>query len=137
MTPRIGLVLVTAWLPLSALAQEPRAWSYTMQEVYERAESLKTLVEKKNVPSETPALIEASIKAGEFKGYIAAILDNSSKENKSLRECAKVLPLNDIAYRAAVLTTRDPLDRSHNAAVSIHLSLRLICDYAISQKPTR
>lgn len=135
MTGRINIwaiLFVVIAEPLIALAAEPRAWSYSMQEMYERAQILRAAVEKKKSPTDVADLVETSMKAAEFKGYIAASLDRA--QDKDVQECAKVLPVNDIAYRTAVLITSNPLDRSGLALASILASLKLVCDQEISKR---
>jgi len=43
-------------------------------------------------------------------------------------DCAKRMRLNDITYRAAVIITSVPLDRSRNAAGSLALAILLGCE---------
>jgi hypothetical protein len=121
--------------PIATGAQERRAWSYTMQDMYERAQSLKIVVEKKKLPTEMEALVETSMKAAEFKGYVAALLDTG--EDATDKDCAKVLPVNDLAYRTAALMTRDPLDRSRLAVVKVLITLRYICAQELAKASPR
>lgn len=123
-------------LPLSA---EEQAWSYTAEEMYERAQAFRALRERKDKRDTTSEmLLERAMYAAEFKGYIAAVLDSAlldkRDEHKEVRECASILRVNDMTYHAAVLITGGPLDRSVNAALGAYVAMRMVCREAIKRK---
>lgn len=109
------------------------AWSYTMEEMYDRAASYK-LVAEGTVPKDTKGMMEAAVKAAEFKGYVAATLDNGNTDRHDA--CAKRLPVDVIARRTAILITSTPLDRSQVAAAVISLTILYACDESSWRKPT-
>ena len=53
-----AILFVVVAEPLIALAAEPRAWSYSMQEMYERAQILRAAVEKKKSPTDVTELVD-------------------------------------------------------------------------------
>lgn len=122
---------ILALLPLgmlllnTALASEdaPAAvYSYTMEEMYEMADSLKSIQDGENLST-----IEY-MAAAEFKGYVAAVMDSVAGNDVLLSNCARQNRIGNIAARAARLMTSVPLDRSQNAAISVHTALRFVCD---------
>jgi cytochrome c oxidase assembly factor CtaG len=120
------LVLLSAVLCWSSVvgADAPtRAWSYTMQEMYEMATYFKQIRTGKELDDTTKY-----VKAAEFKGYVAAILDSTSNTNQILIACAKKYPVNDIAMRTAITLTSNPLDRTQMSAIAINVAVRFACD---------
>ena len=90
--------------------------------MYELARNYRDLVEKRS--RSTGAATARN--AGAFKTYVAAIL-NAENDTIRYNNCGKRLQLNDIAYRAAVMITSFPLDRSQNAADSVAIALVIGC----------
>lgn len=129
------ILLLLVITPVSVLGQDARVWSYTVQNMYEQAEAFKAV--QKTPPSEANELIRVAIKAGEFKGYVAAILDNASYDDKTLKDCARFNTLNKIAYQSAQLITSMPFDRSQNAALHMHTMIRLVCESMTSSKVSK
>lgn len=99
--------------------------SYTMEETYEMAELYKSM--STNKPLGDSNYIDY-VKAGQFRGYVAALLDSSINTNKMIVDCAKRRSLNFIAYRVAKLITMDPLDRSRLPITSMLISVMYACD---------
>ena len=62
---------------------------------------------KKDLDNEYPYM-----RAGQFRGYVAAILDLSVNQSNTLVDCAKKRSLNFIVYRVTLAITGVPLDRS-------------------------
>ena len=89
--------------------------------MYELAQKYRDLVEKRSRPTDAAA----AMKAGAFKTYVAAILD--AENDTRYNDCGKRVRLNDIAYRAAVMITSFPLDRSNNPADSRAIALVIGC----------
>jgi len=102
-----------------------RAWSYTMEELYDRASAYKQIVQRK-VPKEPEAQLETSLKAAEFKGYVAGILDKAT--DATIRDCTKRLTVTLIAARAASAITSVPLNRAGHPSGHIHLAIYFACD---------
>ena len=126
------LILLAATLCWSSVvgAEHPtRVWSYTMQEMYEMATYFKQIRTGKELDD-----ITKYVKAAEFKGYVAAILDNTSNDDQSLVACARKYPVNDIAMRTAITLTSNPLDRSQMSAIAIHVAVRFACDDSVWKK---
>ena len=129
----ILLAIIFCWSSVLSAEVPQRAWSYTMQEMYEMATYFKQIRTGKKMDDVT--MVKAAIMAGEFKGYVAAILDNSSNTtNQDLMACAKKYPINDIAMRTAITLTSNPLDRSQMSAIAIHVAVRFACDDSVWKK---
>lgn len=114
-----------------AAAEEPRrfVWSYTMEEMYQMATFFKNIRSEKGLED-----VSQYLKASEFKGYVAAILDNSTNQDKTLTECARKYPVNDIAMRTAIVITSNPLDRSQMSAITVHVAIRFACEESTWKK---
>ena len=121
-----SILIIAVSLALLGCASYARAdqrpSTYRMEEIYELAQNYRDLVEKRRASTNAATAKNAST----FRTYVAAILD---AENDSTRynDCGKRLRLNDIAYRAAVMITSFPLDRSQNAADSLSIALVIGC----------
>jgi len=89
--------------------------------MYELAQNYRDFVEKRSRLTDAAG----ARKAGAFKTYVAAILD--AEDDTRYNDCGKRVRLNDIAYRAAVMITSFPLDRSNNAAESVAMALVIGC----------
>jgi hypothetical protein len=100
---------------------DQRPSTYEMEEMYELAQTYRALVEKRSRSTDAAA----ARKAGAFKTYVATILD--AENDDRYNDCGKRVRLNDIAYRAAVMITSFPLDRSNNAADSVAIALVIGC----------
>ncbi len=96
--------------------------TYGMEEMYELAQNYRDLVEKKSRSGNAAA----AKKADAFKTYVAATLD-AENDTTRYNDCGERVRLNDIAYRAAVMITSFPLDRSQNAADSLAMALVIGC----------
>lgn len=96
-----------------------KVWSYSMEEMYQMATYFRSIREGKELDG-----IDKYLKATEFKGYVASVLDNSENYN----ECTKKHPVNDIVGRTALVITSNPLDRSNIAALNVLLGLFFACD---------
>lgn len=121
---RTSLIVAVALLSLGGASyarvdQQPS--TYRMEEMYELAQKYRDSVEKRSRPTDAAA----AMKAGAFKTYVAAILD--AENDARYNDCGKRVRLNDIAYRAAVMITSFPLDRSSNAAESLAMALVIGC----------
>jgi hypothetical protein len=101
---------------------DERLSTYNMGEIYELAQNYRSLVEKRNRPTNTGAVK----KADAFKTYVAAMLD-SENDSARYKDCGKRARLGDIAYRAAVMITSFPLDPSQSAADSVSIALVIGC----------
>lgn len=129
------LILMCGLVPFTAFPQDPVP-SYTAEELRDNARSFLMVREKKQ-----PLTAEAALHAMEFKGYVAGILDASTGlldpkyRDAKLVECARRKPVGDIAYRAAVIITKGPLDRSVPAPFQLGISLYPACDDAIWTSP--
>ncbi|MEQ1741035.1 MAG: hypothetical protein ABL869_00815 [Candidatus Nitrotoga sp.] len=101
--------------------------SYTMEEIYERAAALKQALSKDKIPNDPTALLELAVKAAEFRGYVAGILDSQAADPK-LVECSKRNSIGLIAARTAGMVTSVPLDRGRHPGYNILLSIYFACD---------
>ncbi|CAG9933403.1 hypothetical protein [Candidatus Nitrotoga arctica] len=101
--------------------------SYTMEEIYERAAALKQVLSKDKTPNDPTALLELAMKAAEFRGYVAGILDLQAAYPK-LVECSKRNSIGLIAARTAGMVTSVPLDRGGHPSYNILLSIYFACD---------
>jgi len=101
---------------------DQRPSTYGMEEMYELAQNYRDSVEKRSRSTDAAA----ARKAGAFKTYVAAMLD--TEDDTRYNDCGKRVRLNDIAYRAAVMITSFPLDRSNNAADSLAIALVIGCN---------
>lgn len=128
-----GSVFALLWI--SPCYAVDHAWSYTMDEMYDRATAYKLVVQDK-LPKDHPGQLEILLKAHEFKGYVAASLDIAqTTEHQEYQECAKRLPVNTIAIRAASVITSVPLNRTHLAMVGVLTAILYACDEAKWPKP--
>lgn len=122
-------VLVMAALPASVVFSQDPVPSYTAEQLRQNAISFLAVRERKQ-----PLQTETVVRATEFKGYVAGILDartgafDPKDPDPKLSECVRRKPVSDIAHRAAVLITTQPLDRSMPAPVKLGISLYLACD---------
>jgi hypothetical protein len=126
----VMIVLLSVASPVRALdpvPQDERVWSYTMQEVYERAKSYSDTSRKEYLASREPGLLEAVWRAAEFKGYVAATLDTTNN-TILFNDCARRLPLNRITSRAADTIAVTPLDRSANADKAVIVAISIACN---------
>lgn len=96
--------------------------SYTMEEMYDMAELYKS------VSMQKPLDDFQYIIAGQFRGYVAALLDSSINRDKTMVDCAKRRSLNFIAYRTALMITSVPLDRSALPITAMFHSVNYACD---------
>jgi len=123
-----GFLFALLWIP-PCYAVDP-AWSYTMEEMYDRATAYK-LVAQDKLPKDHPGQLEILLKAHEFKGYVAASLDIAqTTEHQEYQECGKRLPVNTIAIRAASVITSIPLDRTLWAMAAVLTAILYACDEA-------
>lgn len=101
--------------------------SYTMEEIYERAAALKQALSKDKIPNDRTAQLELAVKAAEFRGYVAGILDLQAAYPK-LVECSKRNSFGLIAARTAGMVTSVPLDRGGVPGYVVLLSIYFACD---------
>lgn len=106
--------------------KNPRAQSYTIEKIRQMAGDFQLIRERKIHLSDDNLLeyITVNINASEFKGYVAAILDEAPKH----AECTRKYTLNDIVYRTAIGVISIPLNRTDIAAINVHISVYLACD---------
>jgi len=119
---KISGINITMFLIMAAFTTQPLAankvFSYTAEEMYQMATSFKSIQEGKELSA------SEVLKASEFKGYIASILDNSNDYD----DCARKLPVNIIAGRTAIVITSVPLDRSDIAVLEVLGGLSFACE---------
>lgn len=111
-------------------------WSYTMDEMHERATAYKLLAEQK-IPSDPDHAVEMVLKAGEFKGYIAAFLDQEARVNPDsvFGKCVRKLPVVEISRRAAILIASSPLNRSIISWLAVVTAVGVACEESPPKKP--
>lgn len=111
-------------------------WSYTMDEMYDRATAYKLAAEGK-IPNDPVRAVEIVTKAGEFKGYIAALVDEEARLNSDsvFGDCARKLPVGEISRRAAILIANSPLNRSTISWTAVVLAVGVACDESPPKKP--
>jgi len=103
--------------------------SYTPEQLRENAASFLAVREKKK-----SVTTQTAVRATEFNGYVAGMLDartgafNAQDSDPKLGKCVRRKPVADIAYRAAVVITSKPLNRSLPASTNLALSLYLACE---------
>ena len=124
------LLFLIAWFPADAASV---VWSYTMEEMYERATAYKLILELKTPNDLNSAMLMVG-KSGEFKGYIAAFLDQMPDDSE-FADCARKLPVGEIARRAAIVITSIPLNRSHIAKANVGLAILMACEESPPKKP--
>ena len=107
----------------SATERGARVWSYTPEEMRNAA---RAYVAMRNSPD--PNDFESILKAGEFKGYIAGLIDMHASKDQAIEACARRLSVNDLAGRSALLISAAPLDRSSLAVAATLVALRMSCD---------
>jgi hypothetical protein len=100
---------------------------YTMEEVYERAGALIHLAKRVNLPKDNGALTEFEIKAAEFRGYVAGILDGMEFD-ADLQRCSKNNQLTTIALETAIVLSSLPIRRDREPKVAVSMSLQYGCD---------
>jgi hypothetical protein len=110
------------------------AWSYTLEELHLRAQAFMKIRE---LSKKSDGDLSTALMAGEFKGYVAAVVDGGANKNPELENCAKKNTVNEIAVRTAILLTAMPFDRSGIAAARIHLAVLMACDEETFEKPAR
>jgi hypothetical protein len=98
-----------------------------MEEVYERAGALIHLAKRVNLPKDTGTLRELEVKAAEFRGYVAGILDGIEVD-ADLLKCSKSYPLASIAAETANVLSSLPIRRDRDPRVAISMSLQYGCD---------
>lgn len=98
-----------------------------MEEIYERARALKKVLSK-DFPEDSVALLDLSIKAAEFSGYVAGTIDQQEFDEHRLVECSHRNTLTVIAGRTAAVLTSIPLDRSKPAGLAVLLAIHYACD---------
>jgi hypothetical protein len=108
----IALKIIAATMILvAALGAE----SYTPEKMQRMAAAQKDLSEGK------AADLATVVAAYEFKGYVAAILDN----DKELWECARQNGLDDIVYRTSVYAA--VIDDGDSGAIAAVVAVRYAC----------
>ena len=121
---RYGAARLAVLLFLMAVGPADAAsvvWSYTMEEMYDRAVSYKLVMEGK-APTDLNSAMLVVEKSGEFKGYIAGFLDQMP-DDSLFGDCARKLPVGEISRRAAIVMTSAPLDRSGIAKVAVLVTM--------------
>ena len=131
-------IFASAFLPFSPSAYadpaKPRITPpYSMEEIYVRAEALKTILLQK-FPDDTVAMLELSNKAAEFRGYVAGTIDQQEIDDPVLVECTRRHTLQAIAGRTAAVLTSIPLDRSKAAGLGVLLAIHYACN-DLKKKP--
>ena len=124
------VVLLFFTLSNKELFAEHKAWSYTMEEMYEMALVYKQVIKGKPPDTTQGDWLMKYIQAGEFRGYVAAILDTTDRFN----ECAKRIRLNDIVWRTAELLTNIPLNRSSNTCGAMYIAIAFACEEYLVRK---
>lgn len=76
------------------------------------------------------------MKAGEFKGYIAAFLDQEARadSNSVFGDCVRRLPVGEISRRAAILIASSPLNRSNISWVAVVAAVGVACEESPPKK---
>ena len=97
-------------------------WSYTMEEMHNMASAYKKYWNNKNINDS-----ETLLMAGQFKGYVAAILDNSFSKEEIIIKCTQKHSVSFIAMRAANKVTQS-LNRSANASKVLRFAVLFECD---------
>ena len=127
--------ITLALLSISSCYALDSAWSYTMEEMYQRATAYKLAAQGKS-PEEPAGQLETLLKAHEFRGYVAGILDAAqTTKHQEYQECARRLPVSTITARAASAITSVPLDRTYVANLAVLLAIVFACDEAQWSKP--
>jgi hypothetical protein len=120
------ITIILLLLSSHALAEKTDiVQAYTMEQMYEMAELYKSMSENKSLGEYDYINY---VNAGQFRGYVGALLDSSINTNKMVVDCAKRRSLNFIAYRVAQLITMKPIDRSNLPIASMLFSVMWACD---------
>ena len=109
----------------NAVHLESQVWSYSFEELRQRAYAFHQLTLGKG-PEEDRAFFEQLLMAGEFRGYIAAALDEAGNA-PSINQCAKRVDLTHIAARVSSLILALPNDGSRNAWFAARSALLREC----------
>jgi len=129
-THLFSVIAVLASTAAFATDQPKHVWSYTMEEMYQMAIYFKQIGHAQKVDD----ILEAGLKAAEFRGYIAALLDDSNNQNPKVTECARKYSVNEIAMRTAIVLTSNPLDRSALSVIAVRVALQFACDESTWKK---
>ena len=113
------IILLVVIIVPSQASENKKVFSYSMEEMYQRATYFRQMREGKDLDS-----ADKYLKAAEFKGYIASLLDYSEDYN----QCAIKYPVNDIAMRTAIIISSNPLNRSNIASINVLVGLSFACD---------
>ncbi len=97
-------------------------WSYTMEEMHNMASAYKKYWNDKDINDP-----ETLLMAGQFKGYVAAILDSSFPKEEIVIKCTKKYSVPFIAMRAADRLTLS-LNKSANASKVLRFAVLFVCD---------
>ncbi len=119
----VFVFLVFSWTTSAAGENQPFVHSYTMEEMYGMALSFRKIRQGEELEG-----IQEYMKAAEFRGYVAAVLDASSSQHNEISRCARRMPVNDIAYRTAVMMTSSELDRAALSPIYLNMAIQFACD---------
>lgn len=125
MKNRIPIVVALALSTLFSVVDSHGAdfvETYTPEQFREMALYYKQILDGKEFETAEPTL-----KAMEFKGYVAGALDNRER-NSNLNECVRRNTLAIIAARTASVYASTPLDRGIPAATTFWVALHFACD---------
>ena len=125
-----GIILVTPILLISGVLNSyasDKVGSYTIEDMYQMASYYIDVSRGKKLSNTNDY-----IKAGEFRGYVASMLDNSNyllAPDNYLDECKKNNSVNAVALRTATAINEVPLDRSKSkdSASAALASLTIAC----------
>jgi DNA-binding GntR family transcriptional regulator len=108
---RAASLMVVAAVSLAAAAYSP--------------EKMQRMAAAQKAMSEGRAGDLATVAAAhEFKGYVAAVLDN----DRQLKECTRLYDLDAIAYRASVLVAGQHDDTEVVSSVTAAAAVQFACD---------
>ena len=121
--PVMLVAVIISAAPILADAEKQFVHSYSMEEMYSMATYYKAMREGEELDD-----LQKYMKAAEFRGYVAAALDEASSQDNEIKQCVRTMRVNDIAHRAAVVITSIELDRSAMSPLSVNLGIRFACD---------
>ncbi len=118
---------ISTWLFMAATTFAANATSsYTTEEMHRLAAAYIILADRDS--SKMALSFDAAIEAGEFKGYVASLLDNGFRDNEKVAACKSRLTVKEIAHKSALSIAASPANGPGNAGKRLQFAVLLACN---------
>ena len=126
MKKTITLLMATILFAGGQVMAEESNRSYTVEEMHKMASSYITLTDRDH--SKTALSFDAAIEAGEFRGYVASLLDNAYPDNEKVAACKSARPIGEIARKSALSIMSSPASGPGDGGKRLRFAVLLACN---------